>query len=384
MARDICIESTEVSAGCFRCFPVLCPGPERAVIRICDGYELLPEVASALEPSSLPHCSRPPPQGCSDVELIATLTHITRQLSMMAKPAAITPRPSRMHISEVVECIRQSTECFVWGERYDSSLFDIFCEHKMLVVYISALCAPGTPHVVRVQVLQTMSMLVQNAQRQTTVYSLLSGGHLNKLFDNPPMLEDEEIVAYFVSLLKGLTLRLDSQSARLFLTSIRSRDAQPSSMRRMPIFECAVNLVGHKDKMVQTVARMAVLQVLRLDDAHVRNAAEDATIGLLAPSLASISQVHSFDLENARLNNTIENMEGLFSFITDLFALGVPAVTRALDQQGFGLDARGVAVLHSQNFADSRQPPEAFGICKEKLNQSYLSKRQQQAVWAVA
>jgi len=198
------------------------------------------------------------------------------------------------------------------------------------------------------------------------------------------MLEDEEIVAYFVSLLKGLTLRLDSQSARLFLTSIRSRDAQPSSMRRMPIFECAVNLVGHKDKMVQTVARMAVLQVLRLDDAHVRNAAEDATIGLLAPSLASISQVHSFDLENARLNNTIENMEGLFSFITDLFALGVPAVTRALDQQGFGLDARGVAVLHSQNFADSRQSPEAFGICKEKLNQSYLSKRQQQAVWAVA
>ena len=153
----------------------------------------------------------------------------------------------------------------------------------------------------------------------------------------------------------------------------------------MPIFECAVNLVGHKDKMVQTVARMAVLQVLRLDDPHVRNAAEDATIGLLAPSLASISQLHAFDLENARLNNTIENMEGLLSFIADLFALKVPAVTRALEQQGFGLDARGAAVLHSHNFADNRQSPEALdSACEGNLNKSYMPKLPSQAVRAAA
>merc|ERR1712224_936586 len=103
-------------------------------------------------------------------------------------------------------------------------------------------------------------------------------GHLNKLFDNPPLLDDEEILAYFVSLLKGLALRLDAESARLFLSTVPTSrgcaDLRRRTERRIPIFECAINLVGHKDKMVQTAARMAVLQVLRLDDVSVRNAAE--------------------------------------------------------------------------------------------------------------
>ena len=34
---------------------------------------------------------------------------------------------------------------------------------------------------------------------------------------------------------------------------------------------------------------MEVLQVLRLDDTSVRNAAEEAVVGLLAPSLASMA-----------------------------------------------------------------------------------------------
>merc|ERR1712054_39201 len=83
------------------------------------------------------------PRGCSELELTKCLQMVKSQLLMLGRSQAGSAVINQREIAQLVEAIRQSTECFVWGEHHDASLFDLFCEHKMLVVYISALCAPS-------------------------------------------------------------------------------------------------------------------------------------------------------------------------------------------------------------------------------------------------
>merc|ERR1712190_482210 len=97
----------------------------------------------------------------------------------------------------------------------------------MLAAFVTALHACECPTIVKIQVLQSLSILVQNVRQDTSMIYLLSGGLLNTFFDEPPKLDDEEMLAYFVSLLKGLALRLTPDNAQLCLV-----DVQPSASER--------------------------------------------------------------------------------------------------------------------------------------------------------
>ncbi|CAJ1401919.1 unnamed protein product [Effrenium voratum] len=193
--------------------------------------------------------------------------------------------------------IRKATACLVWSETHDSSLFNLFCEHTMLAGFVAALRA-ASPVPVKLQILQTLSILVQNAQRDTSFIYLLSQGLLNDFFDDPPANMDEEALAYFITLLKGIAFRLDGQLALLCLqrnprrgcgyegatpsTSSASPTATPSPSEgpslRMPIFERSVRLIGHPDPMVQTSARSAALRLLSFEG-PVKGAVEPAAAG---------------------------------------------------------------------------------------------------------
>lgn len=81
-----------------------------------------------------------------------------------------TPLWETRKADRLVEAIRQSTEALVWGERHDAALFDLFCEHHMLAAFVIAL-RTVIPCQVKVQILQTISILVQNARRTTSFFS---------------------------------------------------------------------------------------------------------------------------------------------------------------------------------------------------------------------
>ena len=74
----------------------------------------------------------------------------------------------------LVETVREITEALVWGEKNDPSLFDFFCEKSILVDFIRVLGMKQVPREVNVQLLQTLSMLMQNLRRPTSVYYMLS------------------------------------------------------------------------------------------------------------------------------------------------------------------------------------------------------------------
>jgi len=183
--------------------------------------------------------------------------------------------------TQLVEVIREAVEALVWGERHDGAFFDLFCEHRMLARFVGALQSLEAPRKVTLQLLQALLILVQNTCKETSFYTLLSGGVLNALFSDPPDLSDEEALNYFVVLLKALVLRLDAASAWLCLVPSRRGEVW-----RLPVFERAALYAGHWDPMVRTAARSTVLGLLNLEDPQVRAAASHAFRRYLAPQLA--------------------------------------------------------------------------------------------------
>jgi len=233
-------------------------------------------------------------------------------------------------VGSLVEDIRQATESLVWGEKHDGGLFDLFCERQALAGFVAALLAPCMPDAVRVQLWQTLSILVQNARRETSFCYLLSGGHLNTLLAGDPDLRHEETLAYFVAFMKSLSLRLDGETAMLML------DCRPGAVwaAGFPLFAQAVRLATNRDHMVCTAARVTLLNLLRIERSEVRASAAEAACLLLVPSLAKAlhvswaaasAAIRLQDIETMRV--AIEAEDDLFGFINDLLVLDVTPVT---------------------------------------------------------
>ena len=110
--------------------------------------------------------------------LYTELLHIHREYIRVMRP------PSEWETG-AVETIRVLSEVIVFGEQQSSeagaasaqassgrptaSFFDYFCEKNMLALLVDMARAPGCSPPVQTQVVQTISILVQNVRNQTSL-----------------------------------------------------------------------------------------------------------------------------------------------------------------------------------------------------------------------
>jgi len=66
------------------------------------------------------------------------------------------------------------------------------------------------------QVLQTLYILIQNLRSQTALYYVCSNNHVNDLVVLAFDFEDEEVLGYYINLLKSISLRLTPKTAQFF------------------------------------------------------------------------------------------------------------------------------------------------------------------------
>eukprot|EP00913_Durusdinium_trenchii_P030051 g28161.t1 len=70
---------------------------------------------------------------------------------------------------KLIETVRQITEVLIWGEQTNNSqFFDFFCEKSIFSDLVHVLGLKKASKKVKLQLLQTLSMLVQNIRRQTS------------------------------------------------------------------------------------------------------------------------------------------------------------------------------------------------------------------------
>jgi protein CLEC16A len=219
-----------------------------------------------------------------------------------------------------VDAFRSLAQHLTWADQHDAQLFDLFVELRVrgstpdsvprhtrtelnappcaqMVAHFSrvlAQCAlpsgSGTAHTaVAVQLLQTLSILVLNTSRVTSMYYLCSNNYLEDVLTcadkqlhaaGDSEAGGSELLAWYVSFLKALSLRLDKHTIQFFVT-----DAQPPSCR---LYAHVLRYITHGDALVRAAARAAVLNVLKVNDGRVLQAAlgDDSLRAALCTTLA--------------------------------------------------------------------------------------------------
>lgn len=157
----------------------------------------------------------------------------------------------------------------------------------MLALFLEIMRSPeGCPTQVLMQILQTLSILCQSVRNTTSMYYLLSNNYINDIIGYPYDFEDDELVDTFISFMKSLSLRLNSQTVQFFFIE---------ETGSYPLLSKAVTFLSFKEPMVRTAAQATILNVYRIAEVRAREyALQDSILqGLLNGITAVLNSLYS-------------------------------------------------------------------------------------------
>jgi hypothetical protein len=151
---------------------------------------------------------------------------------------------------------------------------------------------------------------------------------------------DEEILAYYITLLKSLAMRLDADTVQFFF--LQRPDVS------FPLYIEATKFFSHRDQMVRATVRTISLQVFPIEDMAVRRFvlqhASDVYFGQLAQYLrdlwvqfgasmvaAAASDDPEKGLEKARRDNDVQ--QDFLLYLSDIFDLAIDELNEVLTEK---------------------------------------------------
>jgi hypothetical protein len=149
------------------------------------------------------------------------------------------------------------------GDQHDPAMVEYFLTENLLGHFHQILRHPGNRRgEVAAQVLQSLSILIQNVRTQQTVYYLFSNDHISGVAALRLDFEDDEVLGYYVNLLKTISLRLDAATVQLFF---RPGGGAPGAPAAFPLFTEACKLIAHRDGMVRAAVKTLTLNVFAIE-----------------------------------------------------------------------------------------------------------------------
>ncbi|XP_037544831.1 protein CLEC16A [Nematolebias whitei] len=194
---------------------------------------------------------------------IHSLDHLKYMYHILTKNTTVTDHNRNL----LVETIRTITEILIWGDQNDSSVFDFFLEKNMFVFFLNILRQKSGRYVC-VQLLQTLNILFENISHETSLYYLLSNNHVNSIIVHKFDFSDEEIMAYYISFLKTLSLKLNNHTVHFFYNEHTNDFA---------LYTEAIKFFNHPESMVRIAVRTITLNVYKVDNQHMLHYIRDKT-----------------------------------------------------------------------------------------------------------
>ncbi|KAG8234206.1 hypothetical protein J437_LFUL013803 [Ladona fulva] len=187
----------------------------------------------------------------------------------------------------LVETLRSIAEILIWGDQNDSSVFDFFLEKNMLSFFLKIMKQKCGSYVC-VQLLQTLNILFENIRNETSLYYLLSNNHVNSIIVHKFDFSDEEVMAYYISFLKTLSLKLNTHTIHFFYNE-HTND--------FPLYTEAIKFFNHQESMVRIAVRTLTLNVYRVDDKSMLKFIGDKTAAPYFSNLVWFIGSHVLELD---------------------------------------------------------------------------------------
>ena len=334
-----------------------------------------------------------------------TPANVRRLADALARTPAVTPANG----DHLVETFREIAELMIYGDQNDPSFFDLFVELKVMS-HISRFVKqsgsrPGSSKLT-LQLLQTLSIMIQNTREETSLFYLFSNDHVPKeLIEHDFDFDDEEVLAYYISFLKTVSLKLNPRTIQFFFfTGVdngtrRSRrepqhpdasaaasaaaaaaadDDDDDSNASFPLYERATRFLTHPESMVRAAARVAVLNCAGTPDARVRRwLLSPRAWSACAPRVVAHAGATTAALTDATLgatndgpgaserSNLVAELVDLLHYVDDLASVPDPSertggedfATRAEEELWSGLVEptlmRSIAATNASDFSET-------------------------------
>ncbi|XP_075755421.1 protein CLEC16A isoform X5 [Pelodiscus sinensis] len=218
---------------------------------------------------------------------IHSLDHLKYMYHVLTKNTTVTDHNRNL----LVETIRSITEILIWGDQNDSSVFDFFLEKNMFVFFLNILRQKSGRYVC-VQLLQTLNILFENISHETSLYYLLSNNYVNSIIVHKFDFSDEEIMAYYISFLKTLSLKLNNHTVHFFYNEHTNDFA---------LYTEAIKFFNHPETMVRIAVRTITLNVYK-------------------EFKLNVGELRGLNLKNTTIKHTVDN-QPMLHYIRDKTAV---------------------------------------------------------------
>ncbi|XP_033215304.1 protein CLEC16A homolog isoform X2 [Belonocnema kinseyi] len=233
----------------------------------------------------------------------------------------------------LVETLRSIAEILIWGDQNDSSVFDFFLEKNMLSFFLRIMKQKCGSYVC-VQLLQTLNILFENIRNETSLYYLLSNNHVNSIIVHKFDFSDEEVMAYYISFLKTLSLKLNAHTIHFFYNE-HTND--------FPLYTEAIKFFNHSEGMVRIAVRTLTLNVYRVEDTSMLAFIRDKTAAPYFSNLVWFIGNHIIELDTCVRNDADHQSQNRLSdlvaehldhlhYLNDILCLNIQDLNKVLSE----------------------------------------------------
>ncbi len=234
----------------------------------------------------------------------------------------------------LIETLRSISEILIWGDQNDSTVFDFFLEKSMITFFLHYMKQKHGRYIC-VQLLQTLNILFENIRNETSLYFLLSNNHINNIIFHKFDFSDEEVMAYYISFLKTLSLKLNRHSIHFFFNERQSE---------FPLFVEALKFFDHPEAMVRIAVRTLTLNVFNVQVQSMQTFVKNKTASYYFSNLVWLIRNQLLDLDitvkntvdhthRSRLIDLIDEHVDHLNYIQDVYMLNNIGLCHCLTEQ---------------------------------------------------
>ncbi|GAV59701.1 FPL domain-containing protein [Cephalotus follicularis] len=235
----------------------------------------------------------------------------------------------------VVEALRSIAELLTYGDQHDSSFFEFFMERQVMGDFARLLKINRTV-TVSLQLLQTMSIMIQNLKSEHAIYYMFSNEHINYLITYPFDFHNEELLSYYISFLRAISGKLNKNTISLLVKTCN--DVVVS----FPLYVEAIRFAFHEESMIRIAVRAVTLNVYHVGDDSVNTYITRTPHADYFSNLVSFFRKQCIDLnglvsyENpghystSTILSAVDEIEDNLFYFSDVISAGIPDVGRLI------------------------------------------------------
>ncbi|KAI6682632.1 hypothetical protein NL676_036513 [Syzygium grande] len=237
----------------------------------------------------------------------------------------------------VIEALRSIAELLTYGDQHDSAFFEFFMEKQVMGEFVRILKI-SRPISVSLQLLQTLSIMIQNLKSEHAIYYMFSNEHINYLITYSFNFDNEELLSYYISFLRAISGKLNKNTTSLLVKT------QDDDVVSFPLYTEAIRFAFHEENMVRTAIRALSLNVYHVGDETVNRFVASSPQSKYFSNLVKyfrklcleLSELVSDALKKSALEPSstifaaVDELEDTLYYFSDITSAGIPDVGRLL------------------------------------------------------